>query len=215
MEENILIVERTNILEILNIKNDALKTIIRKKQLKERLNEKGYILLEEFKEGRKTLYKLEHYGELSDNKFKLNNAMECIFNTTKDEDKHTDYIMYRCANIYKPLSKKHLAEKLGVNEKTIRKWDNNMLYNNLLAKDGYFYLVGGAIKKYEFNESKTVIENYSEKFTFDLNNDIESSLLGVDSSDIIEPLNNFGINSNEYKNEPGFPYNCSIITKQF
>ena len=59
MEENILIVERTNILEILNIKNDALKTIIRKKQLKERLNEKGYILLEEFKEGRKTLYKLE------------------------------------------------------------------------------------------------------------------------------------------------------------
>lgn len=86
---------------------------------------------------------------------------------------------------------------------------------HFLMKDGYFYLVGGAIKKYEFNESKTVIENYSEKFTFDLNNDIESSLLGVDSSDIIEPLNNFGINSNEYKNEPGFPYNCSIITKQF
>ena len=132
MEENILIAERSAILEILNIKNDTLKTIIRKKQLKERLNEKGYILLEEFKEGRKTLYKLEHYRELSDNKFKLNNAMECIFNTTKDEDKHTDYIMYRCANIYKPLSKKHLAEKLGVNEKTIRKWDNNMLYNNLL-----------------------------------------------------------------------------------
>ena len=140
MEENILIIERKDILEILNITNTALKQIIRKKQLKERLNEKGYILLEEFKKGRKTLYKLKYYGELSDNKFKLNNAMECIFNTTKDEDKHTDYIMYRCANIYKPLSKKHLAEKLGVNEKTIRKWDNNMLYNNLLAKDGYFYL---------------------------------------------------------------------------
>ena len=139
-QENILIAERSAILEILNIKNNTLKTIIRKKQLKERLNEKGYILLEEFKEGRKTLYKLEHYGELSDNKFKLNNAMKRIFNTTKDENKHTDYIMYRCANIYKPLSKKHLAEKLGVNEKTIRKWDNNMLYNNLLAKDGYFYL---------------------------------------------------------------------------
>ena len=41
MEENILIAERSAILEILNIKNDTLKTIIRKKQLKERLNEKG------------------------------------------------------------------------------------------------------------------------------------------------------------------------------
>ena len=57
MEENILIAERTDILEILNITNTALKQIIRKKQLKERLNEKGYILLEEFKKGRKTLYK--------------------------------------------------------------------------------------------------------------------------------------------------------------
>ena len=47
-QENILIAERSAILEILNIKNDTLKTIIRKKQLKERLNEKGYILLEEF-----------------------------------------------------------------------------------------------------------------------------------------------------------------------
>ena len=136
-EENIFTVERITILEILGVKNDTLKTIIRKKQLETRLKEKGYLLLETFKQGRKTLYKIK---EVSLDKFKLNNAMECIFNTTKDEDKHTDYIMYRCANIYKPLSKKHLAEKLGVNEKTIRKWDNNMLYNNLLAKDGYFYL---------------------------------------------------------------------------
>ena len=138
--ENMITVERQTILEILGVKNDTLKTIIRKKQLKERLKEKGYILLDSFKEGRKTLYNLEYYGELSDNKFKLNNAMECIFNTTKDEDKHTDYIMYRCANLYKPLSKKHLAEKLGVNEKTIGKWDKHMIENNLFARDGYFYL---------------------------------------------------------------------------
>ena len=170
MEENILIVERTNILEILNIKNDALKTIIRKKQLKERLNEKGYILLEEFKEGRKTLYKLEHYGELSDNKFKLNNAMECIFNTTKDEDKHTDYIMYRCANLYKPLSKKHLAEKLGVNEKTIGKWDKHMIDNELLAKDGYFYVA----MDFKDNDGEEIIEyRLTDKYeynTFATNN---------------------------------------------
>ena len=136
-QENIFTVERETILEILGVKNTALKHIIARKQLEDRLKEKGYLLLETFKKGRKTIYKIE---EVSLDKFKLNNAMECIFNTTKDEDKHTDYIMYRCANLYKPLSKKHLAKKLGVNEKTIRKWDNNMLYNNLLAKDGYFYL---------------------------------------------------------------------------
>ena len=58
MKEKIKIT-REKLLEILGVTNNTLKTIIRKKQLKERLNEKGYILLEEFKEGRKTLYKLE------------------------------------------------------------------------------------------------------------------------------------------------------------
>ena len=115
-KENIFTVERQTILEILGVKNTALKHIIARKQLEDRLKEKGYLLLETLKKGRKTIYKIE---EVSLDKFKLNNAMECIFNTTKDEDKHTDYIMYRCAKLYKPLSKKHLAEKLGVNEKTI------------------------------------------------------------------------------------------------
>ena len=136
-QENIFTVERETILEILGIKNTALKHIIARKQLEDRLKEKGYLLLETFKEGRKTLYKIK---EVSLDKFKLNNAMECIFNTTKDEDKHTDYIMYRYANIYKPLSRKHLAEKLGVNEKTIGKWDKHMVDNELLAKDGFYYL---------------------------------------------------------------------------
>ena len=58
-QENILIVERCTILEILGVKNDTLKTIIRKKQLETRLKEKGYILLETFKQGRKTFYKLK------------------------------------------------------------------------------------------------------------------------------------------------------------
>ena len=166
-QENIFTVERETILEILGIKNTALKQIIRKKQLETRLKEKGYILIETLKEGRNTIYKLEHFGELSDNKFKLNNAMECIFNTKKDEDKHTDYIMYRCANIYKPLSKKHLADKLGINEKTIGKWDNHMIDNKLLAKDGYFYISrdykedGFDYRLTDENEYKQFIKNNS------------------------------------------------------
>ena len=169
-QENIFIAERETILEILGVKNTALKHIIARKQLEDRLKEKGYLLLETFKKGRKTLYKLEHYGELSDNKFKLNNAMECIFNTTKDEDKHTDYIMYRCANLYKPLSKKHLAEKLGVNEKTIGKWDKHMIDNELLAKDGYFYVA----MDFKDNDGEEIIEyRLTDKYeynTFATNN---------------------------------------------
>ena len=189
MNKNIFTVERTTILEILNVKNTALKQIIARKQLEKRLIEKGYLLLETFKQGRKTLYKIE---EISQNKFKLNNAMECIFNTTKDEEKHSNYILYRCANIYKPLSKKHLANKIGVNEKTIGKWDKNMIENKLLAKDGYFYVAmdfkedaqGEDIieyrltDKYEYNTFVTnnrylkirnsAMDNQSEgKFTYD------------------------------------------------
>ena len=58
-QENIFTVERETILEILGVKNTALKQIIRKKQLETRLKEKGYILIETLKEGRKTIYKLE------------------------------------------------------------------------------------------------------------------------------------------------------------
>ena len=165
-EENILTVERCTILEILGVTNNTLKQIIRKKQLTERLREKGYILLETFKEGRKTLYRLKEFEGLSQNKFQLNNAMECIFNTTKDENKHTDYIIYRYANINRPLSKKHLSEKLGVNEKTIGKWDNHMVEYNLLAKDGYFYVA------MDFNENgfEYRLTNKDEYKSFTLNN---------------------------------------------
>ena len=166
-QENIFTVERETILEILGIKNTALKHIIARKQLEDRLKEKGYVLLENFKKGRKTIYKIE---EVSLDKFKLNNAMECIFNTTKDEDKHTDYIMYRCANLYKPLSKKHLAEKLGVNEKTIGKWDKHMVDNELLAKDGYFYVA----MDFKDNDGEEIIEyRLTDKYeynTFATNN---------------------------------------------
>ena len=58
-QKNIFIAERCTILEILGVKNTALKHIIARKQLEDRLKEKGYLLLETFKKGRNTLYKIE------------------------------------------------------------------------------------------------------------------------------------------------------------
>lgn len=82
-------------------------------------------------------------------------------------------------------------------------------------KDGNFYLVGGSIKTIDYDENKTHINNYIEKFTFDLKNSIDSSLIPVASDDIIQPLINLGVNIATYKQEPGFPISCSIITKTF
>ena len=162
-QENIFIAERCAILEILGVTNEALKKIISKKQLTERLKEKGYLLLETFKKGRKTLYKIE---EVSQDKFKLNNIMEDLFNTTKDEKRHADYIAYRCVNIDRPLTKKHLSEKIGVSERTISKWDDNMIKYNLLAKDGFFYIA------MDFNENgfEYRLTNKDEYKSFILNN---------------------------------------------
>lgn len=81
--------------------------------------------------------------------------------------------------------------------------------------DGDFYAVGGFVKDFKFNDDKTIIENYIEKFTFDLNNNIESSFIKVESNDIIQPIIEHGGDVNEFKNNPGFPFNCSILTKKF
>lgn len=82
-------------------------------------------------------------------------------------------------------------------------------------KDGEFYLVGGSWKTINFDDNKTHINNYTEKFTFDLNNNITSLFIPVASDDIIQPLIHLGLNIAEYKQEPGLPLSCSIITKSF
>ena len=58
MKEKIKIT-REELLKILGVTNNNLKSIIRKKQLKERLREKGYTYIDKEKVGRNTLYKLE------------------------------------------------------------------------------------------------------------------------------------------------------------
>ena len=55
----IFFADRCALSEFSGVQTTALKQIIRKKQLETRLKEKGYLLLETFKQGRKTLYKLE------------------------------------------------------------------------------------------------------------------------------------------------------------
>ena len=108
--------------------------------------------------------------------------------------------------------------ELNPSEKTIQslgKLNTNRSNFHCFMLNGDFYAVGGFVKDFKFNNEKTAIENYIEKFTFDLNNDIESSFIKVESNDIIQPIIEHNGDVNEFKTNPGFPFNCSILTKKF
>ena len=83
MKEKIKIT-REELLEILGVTNNNLKTIIKRKQLYERLKQKGYIYIDKEKVGRNTLYILEKYYKTNEIE-SLNNICNGIFNTKKQK----------------------------------------------------------------------------------------------------------------------------------
>ena len=59
---------------------------------------------------------------------------------TNNDFAFSDYFMYRIMNTEKPITKEMLSKWCKVNRKTIRRWDSKMELNNILSKDGYFYI---------------------------------------------------------------------------
>ena len=131
-------VSRDELMQILQVSDSALKQIIKRKCLSDRLFEKGYIFENKIKEGRKSYFILKKYAE---DKELLNNIIVNLFNT-KEEEKFINYYFYRLFNIRhrKPVSKELLSQKVNVNRKTITKWDDKMLEHKIISKDGYFYI---------------------------------------------------------------------------
>lgn len=84
---------------------------------------------------------------------------------------------------------------------------------HILLQDEYIHLVGGSAYKYDRNDS--MIENYVEKLTFDLNNRIESCPVSVLNEVFLFPITNMAIDESEFLQEPGFPYSTSSMTKKF
>lgn len=123
-------------MQILNVKKEGLKTIEKRKQLNNRLKDKGYKLIDKVKEGRKIYYIID---KQSNEKEIYNNLVHILFNTLKEKEFST-YFLTRIANINKPITKELLSKNCEVNRKTITKWDNKMIEHRLLSKDGYFYV---------------------------------------------------------------------------
>jgi hypothetical protein len=87
---------------------------------------------------------------------------------------------------------------------------NNFHY---LLKEGDVYAVGGSCNKFSYQDD--LIDNYVEKFTFNLSNKIESTNIPAIRDLFLLAIQNLSISEFEFTNEPGFPYSSSIMTKQF
>lgn len=129
-------VTKQELMGILGVKSDTLKQIEKRKTLEKRLDEKGYALINKTKEGRNNVYEID---KINDSKELLNNITNYMFGTNNDYS-FSDYFMYRLFNINKPITKEMLSKWCKVNRKTITRWDEKMLMNNVLSKDGYFYI---------------------------------------------------------------------------
>lgn len=136
IKDNQFKINRNELMEILQVSNSALKTIVYEKKLKRRLNKKGYELLDIYKEGRKTFYIVE---KVNNSLNKLSDILSVMFGTN-DVDRFGDYVLYRSENIKRPISKVMISEFCDVSRKTITKWDGKMIENNFLEKDGYYYI---------------------------------------------------------------------------
>ena len=107
------------------------------------------------------------------------------------------------SDIYEFNTSSNEIEKLG-ELKNPRSNFHYLIYND------YIHIIGGSFKNIQINQD--MIENYIEKFTFTLTNDIESENIGINSK-MLFPINNFDANYNEINSEPGFPYSASVIFK--
>jgi hypothetical protein len=83
---------------------------------------------------------------------------------------------------------------------------------HLLYKEGDVYVVGGSCK--EFYHEKDLIQNYSEKFTFNLAGKVETQEIPVLKDIFLFTFENLGIDHREFLNEPGFPYSASVVSKK-
>ena len=129
-------INKKQLMEILGVKDRALTIIEQRNTLESRLGEKGYIFISKIKEGRSNIYEVD---KINDSKKLLNDITNFMFGT-KNDYSFGDYFMYRLMNLNKPITKEMLSKWCKVNRKTITRWDEKMILNNILAKDGYYYI---------------------------------------------------------------------------
>ena len=148
---------------ILGVSIEALKKIESRNKLEERLLDKGYKLNNKEKQGRKVYYNIVN---INNNIEVYANTCEYIFGTKMYEE-FANYFLIRTNNVNYPIKRETIATKSNVNEKTISKWDSKMIDNDILGKDGYFYIVK------EFDDNGNNIIRLTDKYEY--NNFLKTS----------------------------------------
>lgn len=123
-----MIYDRKQLAELLNTSVQNIKMLEKRNKLKEKLNIKGYNLLNIYKKG-KTTY----------------NIIECdnpgvkalsVLNIRKPYS-FTKYLNHRLQE--QAISIKDIAINSNVNKNTVVRWDKKLIYNKVMSRDGFYY----------------------------------------------------------------------------
>lgn len=132
---DVIRVDKNDICNILGIKSETLKKIIKNKQLDSRLDSMGYVLIGQYKEGRNVYYELK----IKNDSIEIYNKLCKFVYRTENMDGFKTYFIQRTVFDIVPQGKGDIAMKSNVSLSTIKKWDNILIDNKLISKDGYFY----------------------------------------------------------------------------
>ena len=151
-----MIYDRKQLSELLNTSVDNIKKLEKRKTLDKKLQNKGYKLIKVFKVKNKSNYeveKLEGYNEV------LNNIYSYVFNTN-DPIKFNKYFKERTDNIHLPITLEEIGIKAEVSAMTIHNWDKALIKNEIIAKDGFFYIKVDNATGESFQVSKEEYNTY-------------------------------------------------------
>ena len=152
---------KQEICDILGVTTSTLRKIESRDKLYERLHYKGYRFIEKIKCGRTFEYKVVNFD---DNVKTYTDICDNLFET-KLYDEFSDYFLYRILNLDIPVTKRLIANLSNVDKRTVGKWDGKMVDNDLIKKDGYWYVAVDYTKDGE----NVIEENYriTDKYEYD------------------------------------------------
>lgn len=131
-DNNTITVGKEEICEMLNISDKALKHIITRKQLTDRLDKAGYKLIKEYKVGRYKAYDIEVIGISEWDRFQLAHNI-------RKNDQHTAYSFVRLINMKEPRAKLLKDNNIDISGSTAGHYDKILEKENAMQFDKYVY----------------------------------------------------------------------------
>ena len=132
------------IADLLGVSTNSLRVLKSKGEMYKRLEDIGYKIIEEYKEGRSVFYSVEHI-EIKDKSAAIKVFNKGIFGVTSDRFK--DYYVKRTESakgkdveVQEVVTKQNIAEDTGVARQTVGTWDVKLTELGVIDEDGYIYL---------------------------------------------------------------------------